>query len=63
MKKISLIILTLLAALGVVAPVSASDGPSLQQRLDCFQVHGHLMDKPAVKNVEICWRQHHQLMR
>lgn len=64
MKKLSLIVLTLLAALSIAAPVNAADNQPLKtQLLDCFSRHGQLMDKSANKNVEICWRQHHRLMR
>lgn len=36
---------------------------SEQMKLDCFKAHKQLMDKPAVKTVDACWRAHGYLMQ
>lgn len=29
-----------------------------EQLTACFRRHGHLMDKPAVRNERVCWQAH-----
>lgn len=55
------------AALGVFSIWSyfafAGQDPLLTAKMEeCFRIHAHLMDKPAVKNVRACWRAHAYLM-
>lgn len=53
----------LLAALGVShAASAATDAVGAKQMEECFRKHGHLMDKPAVRNERACWMAHAYLM-
>jgi hypothetical protein len=50
------ITLVALALGGAVGTAFAMDDE--QAKLECFRLHHGLMDKPAVQNVDACWRAH-----
>jgi hypothetical protein len=58
MKKYVSIVLVL-AGLASIHAASAADGASRVAKMDaCFRAHVQLMEKPALKNVQACWRAH-----
>jgi len=58
MKKYVPIVL-LLAGLASIHTASAADAASRAAKMDaCFRAHAQLMEKPALKNVQACWRAH-----
>jgi len=62
MKKL-LTIALLVAGIAAAQAGSLSTGQSLAaQRTECFLKHGHLMEKPALRNESSCWRVHAYLM-
>lgn len=62
MKKVLSLVL-LLTGLGVGYAASATtDAARARQMEECFRQHGHLMDKPAVRNVHTRWSAHAYLM-
>ena len=62
MKKL-LPIMLCLAGVASGCVTSAAVDPSLAtQKEECFRLHGHLMDKPAVRNERACWMAHAYLM-
>jgi len=38
--------------------IGRADTSLAKQMEECFRQHGHLMDKPAVRNVRACWMAH-----
>jgi hypothetical protein len=40
----------------------ATSGSLAEQRVVCFAMHKNLMDKPALRNAQACWRAHAYLM-
>lgn len=59
------IALTLSAAAHAATDTSTASEQALRlkQMDECFQAHGKLMDKPAVRNRVTCWLAHRHLMR
>ncbi len=58
MKK-SLLLLVLLSGAFVTAAAWAVTDAEMQA---CFKAHAQLMQKPAVRNLVDCWREHGYLM-
>jgi len=53
----------LFAGLASGQVASAADTASRAAKIDeCFRAHAHLMERPALKNVQACWRAHGYLM-
>ena len=48
-------------ALGVSAAALAAANEAAME--ECFNKHSRMMDKPAVKNIRVCWQTHRHLMR
>lgn len=64
MKKVLPIVALLLVSLASVQGASASADTALEARMaDCFRAHGHLMEKPGIRNRFDCWRAHSSLMQ
>jgi hypothetical protein len=42
--------------------VSTEQQSLAARRAECFLKHGHLMEKPALRNEQTCWRVHAYLM-
>jgi hypothetical protein len=62
MKKLLPIVL-LMAGIAAAQAGSVSTEQSLAaRRAECFLKHGHLMEKPALRNEWNCWRVHAYLM-
>jgi hypothetical protein len=62
MKRYIAIVL-LFAGMASVQVASAADTASRAAKMDeCFRKHAHLMERPALKNVQACWRAHGYLM-
>jgi hypothetical protein len=62
MKKLLPIVL-LMAGIAAAHAGSVSTEQSLAaRRAECSLKHGHLMDKPALRNEWDCWRIHAYLM-
>ena len=55
-KKLAPAALVVLAISTIAGTALAMDDEPA--KLACFQAHHGLMDKPAVQNVEACWRAH-----
>jgi hypothetical protein len=54
-----------LSMAGIAAAQAGSVGTEQSQaarRAECFLRHGHLMEKPALRNEWNCWRVHAYLM-
>lgn len=56
-------------AIGLLIPglafaygVSATTEPTIAKMQQCFKAHAQLMDKPALRNLVACWREHGYLM-
>ena len=63
MKKLLPVVATLLVAVAFVQGASAATSASLEARMDdCFRAHGHLMEKPGLRNRLTCWWAHSYLM-
>ena len=66
MKKLLIVIAPLLM-LGSAYPAFAAGNNGVQTRSAqiqaCFRMHGQLMDKPALRNPQDCWRVHGFLMK
>ena len=66
MKKLLIVIAPLLM-LGSAYPAFAAGNNEVQARSAqiqaCFRMHGELMDKPALRNPQDCWRVHGFLMK
>ncbi len=55
--------IVLIAGIASAQAGSVSTEQSLAaQRAACFLKHGHLMEKPALKNERACWQAHAYLM-
>ena len=54
---VSLVVLTLTGQAW-----SATD-PLEQVKRDCFRAHQQIMDKPALRTIDTCWRVHGYLMK
>jgi len=53
----------LFAGMASAQAASAADMASRAAKMDeCFRAHAQLMEKPALKNVQACWRVHGYLM-
>ena len=53
----------LIAGIASAQAGSVSSEQSLAaQRVECLLKHGHLMEKPALKNERACWQVHAYLM-
>ena len=53
----------LIAGIASAQAGSVSSEQSLAaQRAECFLKHGHLMEKPVLKNERACWQVHAYLM-
>jgi hypothetical protein len=62
MKK-PLPLVLLMAGIAAAQAGSVSTEQSLAaRRAECFLKHGHLMEKPALRNERNCWRVHAYLM-
>ncbi|HWS67940.1 MAG TPA: hypothetical protein VN325_34645 [Steroidobacteraceae bacterium] len=62
MKRV-LPFVVLIAGIASAQAGSVSTEQSLAaQRAECFLKHGHLMEKPALKNERACWQVHAYLM-
>jgi hypothetical protein len=62
MKKLLPIVL-LMAGIAAAQAGSVNTDQSLAaRRADCFLRHGHLMEKPAIRNERFCWQVHGYLM-
>ena len=62
MKKLlltTLFVAGLFSAHAVLAQTSPASAAEMEA---CFRMHGHLMDKPSLKNERACWRVHAYLM-
>jgi hypothetical protein len=57
--KVGLAVLVVLAASG---QASAEIQVTEQMKLDCFNAHKQLMDKPSVRTIERCWQTHRGMM-
>ena len=56
-------VFVLLAGIASAQAASISSEASLAaRRAECFLKHGHLMEKPALRNEWDCWRVHAYLM-
>lgn len=63
MKKLLPVVAMLLVGVAFVQGASAAAGASLEARMnDCLRVHGHLMEKPGLRNRLTCWWAHSYLM-
>lgn len=62
MKKLILTTLCLAGLVSAQAVLAESNSASAAQMEACFRMHGHLMDKPSLKNERACWRVHAYLM-
>jgi hypothetical protein len=62
MKTLASILLFAAGLASAHAASAAADLSLAKQMEDCFRQHGHLMDKPAVRNVRACWMAHAYLM-
>ena len=61
--KNALPLVLLLVGLGAGhAAFAAAETARARQMEECFRLHGHLMDKPAVTNARACWAAHAYLM-
>lgn len=52
---------TLLLAAGTVSALAAGQAGKSEDQVRkeaCFKAHGYLMGKPALANIENCWRTH-----
>ena len=57
----TLIVSSLVMALGAA---NAAHDPVLEKKMrECFEKHGQLMEKPAVRNMYDCYRVHGYLMK
>lgn len=67
MKKFNLIVATVVITLGSLAvnagPTTDNADRLLKAKMDCFRAHSHLMEKPSVKTLDACWREHSQMMK
>ena len=62
MKRLFSIVL-LMAGIAAAQAGSVSTEQSLAaRRAECFLKHGHLMEKPALRNERFCWQVHAYLM-
>jgi len=57
--KVVPVVLVVLAASG---QAYAETQVTYQMKLDCFNAHKQLMDKPSVRTVERCWQTHRGMM-
>lgn len=62
MKNLSTALIASIVLVSSYAANAASQQPLTEQIDTCFRAHGHLMDKPGVKNAQACWRAHAYLM-
>ena len=66
MKKLLIVIASLLILCSAY-PAFAAGNNGVQARETqiqaCFRMHGQLMDKPALRNWQDCWRVHGFLMK
>ena len=62
MKSLASILLFAAGLASVHAASAVADASLEKQMEECFRLHGHLMDKPAVRNVRACWMAHAYLM-
>ena len=62
MKTLLTMVLCLAGVVPAQAASAATDASLATQMEECFRLHGHLMDKPALRNVHACWMAHAYLM-
>lgn len=63
MKTFTLVTRVSLIALSVLAVSGQASAMDMDQmKRECFRLHHQLVDKPALKNVDACWRAHSQMM-
>ena len=62
MKKSLTMVLCFVGVASAGATSAAVDPSLATQKEECFRLHGHLMDKPAVRNERACWMAHAYLM-
>lgn len=63
MKKHCIAFAVALGAILVIPACAARDAGTNERMEACFKLHGKLMDKPAIRTVDACWRAHAYLMK
>ena len=62
MKRLLPIVLVLAGIAAAQAGSVSTEQSLAARRAECFLKHGHLMEKPALRNEWNCWRVHAYLM-
>ncbi len=62
MKRLLPFIVLIAGIAGAQAGSVSTEQSLAAQRAACFLKHGHLMEKPALKNERACWQVHAYLM-
>jgi hypothetical protein len=62
MKKLLPIVLLMAGIAAAQAGSVDTDQSLAARRAECFLRHGHLMEKPAIRNERFCWQVHGYLM-
>jgi len=62
MKRLLPIVLLMVGMAAAQAGSVSAEQSLAARRAECFLKHGHLMEKPALRNEWNCWRVHAYLM-